>query len=314
MTEIPVSNNKNTNLAETSFLNKLKIRFGILPKLIGHKWPEILFALKSAKKRRGDSLIKFIKKRKIIKMDENSDNFYFLDWHFYFSGKFLGEILADLISIWGYDCKYFKDELISLRPGFYEGPYEDNNFSIEEGDYVVDVGANIGLFSALASRQTGGNGLVYAFEPIKKSRELLSKNIKINNLFNVEIKELALSDVSGQKEFSVSDNLGNSSGYFFETEKGGFTENVEIETLDNLVREGLISKVNFIKIDIEGMERNFLLGAKETIKYFHPKIAICIYHRPDDKKVLEEIIKEIEPNYKIFFNKTKMFARYEDSN
>jgi|GEM_PF-1949783 len=310
-----ISNKTSEDLQDESLANKLRVRVGVIRQFWRHRWTEILFALKPDKFRRGEFLVKFLKKKKIIRLDEAQDNFYFQDWHFYFNGKYFGEILADLISIWGYSDKYFRDEIINLRPGFYEGPYEQANFFVRAGDSVVDVGANIGLYSAFASRQAGLDGVVYAFEPIKKARELLIKNIACNQLVNVKVEECALSNIAGKEKFSISENLGNSSGFFTEDRPTDFTsEEVVLETLDNLVNRGTVAKVDFIKVDIEGMERSFLQGAKETIKKFHPRLAICIYHRPDDREVLAQLIKDFEPNYQISFNKTKLFAIYENSN
>ena len=81
-------------------------------------------------------------------------------------------------------------------------------------------------------------------------------------------------------------------------------------SLDSFVSQRNISKLDFIKADIEGMERDFLFGAKETIKKFRPCLALCIYHRPDDPEVIEKIIRDFEPQYKIIKTKTKIFAYY----
>ncbi|MGC9049063.1 MAG: FkbM family methyltransferase [Patescibacteria group bacterium] len=60
-----------------------------------------------------------------------------------------------------------------------------------------------------------------------------------------------------------------------------------------------VKQIDFIKVDIEGMERNLLAGAEKTIKKFKPKIAIRTYHRPDDPEVLERMIKSFVPEYNI---------------
>ena len=79
-------------------------------------------------------------------------------------------------------------------------------------------------------------------------------------------------------------------------------------TLDRFVKKNFLEKVDFIKADIEGMERNLLAGAEETIKRFKPKLSICIYHRPDDPVVIEKMIKNFVSEYKIFKTKTKLYA------
>jgi hypothetical protein len=74
------------------------------------------------------------------------------------------------------------------------------------------------------------------------------------------------------------------------------------------VKQKNLKKINFIKADIEGAERDMLRGAKETLRTMHPKLAICEYHLPDDPEVLEAIIKEANPNYVIEHKYMKLYA------
>ena len=272
MTQITKSNNHDQGEGELWQKILLRLRI-IFFAAWGHDWPEIIFALQSAAMRRGEDLIALLTKRQIVSLDKTTNCFSFLHYKFYYSGNFFASILTDLVSIWGYSYKYFWKNFITLRPGFYEGPYENKYFAIKSGDYVVDAGANIGLFSALASEQVGPQGHVYACEPIAKTRAILIKNKTINNLSNVEIIATALGSSQGQQTFIAENNLGNSSGYFVEQKQlTGNLETVVVDTLDNLVASGLITRVDFIKADIEGMERELLAGAARTIEKFHPKL------------------------------------------
>jgi hypothetical protein len=70
-----------------------------------------------------------------------------------------------------------------------------------------------------------------------------------------------------------------------------------------LVREGNVSC-----LDIKGAERDMLRGATNVLKTFAPKLAICTYHLPDDPEVLEQIIKEANPKYKVVHIRKKLFA------
>ena len=72
-----------------------------------------------------------------------------------------------------------------------------------------------------------------------------------------------------------------------------------------------MESVDFIKADIEGAERYMLMGARETLGKFAPKLSICTYHFPDDPEVLEKIILEANPNYKIEHRWKKLYAIVE---
>jgi hypothetical protein len=73
---------------------------------------------------------------------------------------------------------------------------------------------------------------------------------------------------------------------------------VKTMTLDSFCKEYNVERVDFIKIDAEGSEREIIKGAKETIKRFKPKMAIAAYHLPDDKKVILELVLSIRNDYK----------------
>ena len=190
--------------------------------------------------------------------------------------------------------------LMDITP---EGPYEYKAVKLEKGDIVIDAGANIGEFSALA----GVKGcLAYAFEPMPHVIDAyLSKTAEWNP--NIIICEYALSDKSGELVFGEDLlHLGGSSSVF--AQKGQNEIKVQAIDLDTFVQENNLPRVDFIKADIEGAERYMLMGAKRVLKEFAPKIAICTYHLPDDPKVLRELILDANPNYVIEERWLKMFA------
>lgn len=86
---------------------------------------------------------------------------------------------------------------------------------------------------------------------------------------------------------------------------------VEVDSIDNMVNR----PVTFIKMDIEGSEYQALLGAKKTISKYKPKLAICIYHKPEDIWELPKLIHEVNPEYKFYLrhysfgcNETVLYA------
>lgn len=172
---------------------------------------------------------------------------------------------------------------IELPSLFNEGPYERYGVKINEGDVVLDIGANIGMFSALALRR--GAKLVYAFEPIPHVIEYLKKTKEYNDKDDkLKIIPHVVADKNTEICMTIDeDNIGGSS--FVRDIQKGKKIRVKAITLDSFVEENKLSKVDFIKADIEGAERYMIAGAKKVLKEFKPKLAICTYHLPDDREV-----------------------------
>lgn len=186
-----------------------------------------------------------------------------------------------------------------------EGPCLYEDIQINKGDVVIDAGANFGLFSALASSL---GATVYAFEPVKITREkYLEKTAQLNG--NINIVPLALSNTVGNILIKGDSNIVASIVEDMNQKQGNLiNEIVSTITLDDWVKQNNISKIDFIKADIEGAERLMLEGAQWVLKNYAPKLAICTYHLPDDKKVLTDLILKANPNYKIIHKWKKLYA------
>jgi len=184
-----------------------------------------------------------------------------------------------------------------------EGPYLYNKVSLNPRDVVVDAGANFGMFSALASSK---QCTVYSFEPVKNIRDrYLNKTAAINS--NINIIPLALSNIKGTTTIEVTNgNLGGSSIVLQRT--NSTKEIIDTISLDEWVKQNNISRVDFIKADIEGAERLMLEGAQYVLKTYAPKLAICTYHLFDDKEVLTKLILKANPKYKIEYRWKKLYA------
>lgn len=143
---------------------------------------------------------------------------------------------------------------------------------IQAGDRVADVGAFIGTHSRAFSEAVGVEGLVYAFEPRKEIAEILLENVELSPIKNIKVFQYGLGDEHG--EFEIAEELMNSNNNF-----GGFSLN----TLHKLTEDGTgihlcsldelnIERLDFIKIDVEGMEIDVLLGGNATISRDRPII------------------------------------------
>jgi FkbM family methyltransferase len=139
--------------------------------------------------------------------------------------------------------------------------------TVQPGDIVLDVGANGGLYTLLASKLVGSNGHVYAFEPGERELNLLRNNISRNNLSNVTVVDKAVSDKKSSSNFVVSqdgamNSLARNTHMYQEV-----IDNVVVETisLDDFVEDCGISKVNVVKVDVEGAEHLVLRGMKKLL-------------------------------------------------
>jgi FkbM family methyltransferase len=188
-----------------------------------------------------------------------------------------------------------------------EGPYgyTDGAFdvTVRAGDVVCDVGAWIGDYSAYAASK---GATVYAFEPVKAIFDRLCETATLNETGKIIPVQKGLGKEEGRATISIEEN--NSGGGSIVIEKGVATEQIMITTLDQFVEENNLARIDFIKADIEGAERDMLRGATNVLKTFAPKLAICTYHFPDDPEVLERIIKEANPAYQVVHLRHKLFA------
>lgn len=140
----------------------------------------------------------------------------------------------------------------------------------QPGDYVVDVGANRGYFTALLRRQVGQSGRVVAVEPVELTRDFLCANLRLNGMTDVIVFPFAASDKHGQAEIAVNPMaLGCSSLHPKEeivAMEGTVRQRIELRRLDDLLAEINGRTPDMIKIDVEGHELPSLKGAVRTLE------------------------------------------------
>jgi len=141
---------------------------------------------------------------------------------------------------------------------------------LKRGSVFYDVGANVGFYSLLAAVLLHP-GRVYAFEPLPKNLHYLRRHVELNGIRNVETLELAISNQVGTALFETE-----------ETRAAGklqTTGNVRVQTasLDALLNEERIAPPNYIKMDIEGTEFLALLGAKECLTRYLPRLFLATH-------------------------------------
>ena len=133
----------------------------------------------------------------------------------------------------------------------------------KKGMNVVDAGANVGIYSIVASRLVGASGSVYSFEPETYNFRLLSANLRANGCRNVIATKKGLSDKQGwAKLFLHSDNYGGHSFASSNVKKTKEMMEVETTTLDSFLPN---TRIDVLKMDVQGAEGNVLRGSKHFL-------------------------------------------------
>lgn len=169
------------------------------------------------------------------------------------------------------------------------------------GDVIVEVGANIGAITVPLANRVGAAGRVLAFEPQPLVFQMLCANVALNSLCNVECIPAAV----GRQEDEVYvpklryDRPNNFGGVSLTTTPSG--TKVRCVTLDEFLD---LPALRLLKIDVEGMERLVLEGARETIRHFRPALFVE-NDRLDRSQELIECIMALD--YDLFWHVVPMF-------
>ena len=184
-----------------------------------------------------------------------------------------------------YQWKNFKLPINLFTPTVFLNKYGLNflkNKAIIK-DAIIDVGAAIGD-SAIVLRDEFPDNKIICFEPEENNYNLCLETLKLNNSQNIILEKLGLGDKK------CSSFINGTGGAAKIKECNG--QQVNITTLDDYVKENNI-KVGLIKVDIEGFEKKFLEGARETIRTQAPTLLLSIYHSADDFFTIKPMVEEI---------------------
>lgn len=166
--------------------------------------------------------------------------------------------------------------------GNFQSHVSDNTLlTVDHDASVYDVGANFGLMSLKYADRLGDQGKVYAFEPTDYAFEKLEQNLGLNPVLAKKVTTVKtfLSDNS-QKDYqekvysswridSIKDADNRHPVHMGEEQP---SQGIGTTTLDDFSRENQVKNLQLIKIDTDGHEHKILVGAKETIKTYRPKI------------------------------------------
>lgn len=149
-------------------------------------------------------------------------------------------------------------------------------FDVPDGVFI-DVGAHIGKHTIYSA--VNGAKQVIAVEPSKENYNILLDNVKLNNLTNVTTLNCACWDKNEEIKMYHDDNGNNN----VMDPISDTYEVVKAVTLDSITEK--LNRVDVIKIDVESAEANVLMGARETIKKFHPRIVFEAFQERELKNI-----------------------------
>ncbi|MCB9644318.1 MAG: FkbM family methyltransferase [Myxococcales bacterium] len=184
---------------------------------------------------------------------------------------------------------YFLD-LVVIAFGGYEANFHRFIERYIGPDMVCfDAGANIGFFSVHLGKCVGPNGHVYAIEPVPYIIQRLRRHIQANKLeSNCTIVEKAFSDYNGTLTIHAAQESVHNQGMASIHDHNDHLSQkltVEAETLDHFVEANNLTRVDFIKLDIQGAEAAFLRGGENTLRKHRPILVFEI--SPNDLKAMK---------------------------
>jgi FkbM family methyltransferase len=139
---------------------------------------------------------------------------------------------------------------------------------------VVDAGAHHGLYTLLASKRVGRRGRVIAFEPSPRERKRLRRHLRVNRRTNVDVQSCALGDERREADLFLVEGREDwcNSLRAPQIDARTVTVRVEVERIDDVLERLGVTRVDFIKLDVEGAELSFLQGARTTLTLSRPVI------------------------------------------
>jgi FkbM family methyltransferase len=166
---------------------------------------------------------------------------------------------------------------------------------VRPGDVVLDCGAHVGVFTHSALRR--GASKVVAFEIDPVNLECFRRNFQPEIAAGrVVVVPSGVWNAEGEMDFTIS-TTNSGMGSLVMPDPKGKKIRVPLTRIDTVMAELSIEKVNFLKMDIEGAEREALAGAAGVLRRSKPILALDAYHRPDDPVVLPRVIRQANPSY-----------------
>jgi FkbM family methyltransferase len=177
--------------------------------------------------------------------------------------------------------------------------YRNGKFDlgVAAGDVVIDAGACWGDTTLYFANRVGADGRVYAFECLEENLGIYTANMRRNAGLQgrISLERRALWSASGEALNFVANGPGSRIS-------GEGAAQVRTVALDDFAAEAGIERVDFIKMDIEGAEQQALRGAEYILERDRPKLAISVYHQPEDVTAIPRYIDALDLGYRCYLD------------
>ncbi|ABC89583.1 lipolysaccharide tri-O-methyl-fucosylation protein (SAM-dependent methyltransferase protein) [Rhizobium etli CFN 42] len=181
---------------------------------------------------------------------------------------------------WSLDLKDGVDFAIYLLGGFEVRTLDRYKELVRDGNIVLDIGANVGSHTLPLAELVGGTGKVISFEPTAHAFGKQKTNITLNPILAQRIdahQMMLMASASETMPEAVYSSWPLEVAEDLHSEHHGrlmSTQGARLNTLDEILRELGVDKVDFVKLDVDGNELEVLLGAKATLEEFKPRIML----------------------------------------
>jgi len=176
--------------------------------------------------------------------------------------------------------------------------YGTGSHFVHAGDIVLDCGASDGDFTREALQ--AGAKLVVSIEVSPTAVECLRRNLaEPIAQGRAIVYPKGVWDSEGSLTLNVSDSNFAANSVVLHPEGSHHDVEVPLTTIDKIVSELRLPRVDFIKMDIEGAEVRALAGARATIARFKPRLSIATEHKPDDEVTIPRAVRSLRPDYQM---------------
>lgn len=181
----------------------------------------------------------------------------------------------------------------------YRCPTPRGPLGVRPGDVVIDCGAAFGDVALEFAAAAGANGRVVCFEPYRLFLDVFRANMAANPglASRINLVERGVWD----QDDAVLSFIEGGGGSCIDTSNSS-TVKIRTMTLDTALATTAPDRVDFIKMDIEGAELPALRGAEGVLRRFRPRLAVCLYHQPEDFRAIPEYLDGLALGYRFYLN------------